>query len=146
MAELVVTQVVQAPAAQVWDALTDWADHDRWMLLTRAEGGHAVGETIAAFTGVGRLGLLDTMTITVWEPPRRAVVRHTGRVVRGSGAFEVEPLGERRSRVVWSEWVALPFGPLGRLGWPAVRVLLRAGVGLSLRRLARLVENDGAPR
>ena len=37
------------------------------------------------------------MTITVWEPPRRAVVRHTGKVVRGSGAFEVEDLGPDRS-------------------------------------------------
>lgn len=141
MAELVVTQVVLAPAQEVWDVLTDWAVHDRWMLLTRAEGGHEVGDTVSAFTGVGRLGFLDTMTITVWEPPRRAVVRHTGRVVRGSGAFEVDQLGDRLSRVVWSEWVDLPFGRLGRLAWPVARLLVRAGVGLSLRRLARYVES-----
>jgi hypothetical protein len=84
------------------------------------------------------------MTITVWEPPRRAVVRHTGKVVRGAGAFEVEPLGERRSRVVWSEWVDLPFGALGRLGWPAAKVLVRAGLRMSLRRLARFVESGRA--
>ena len=59
--------------------LTDWDVHDRWMLLTRAEGGRAEGETISAFTGVGPVGFLDTMMITVWEPPPRAVVRHTGR-------------------------------------------------------------------
>ncbi|MGH8892150.1 MAG: SRPBCC family protein, partial [Actinomycetes bacterium] len=125
MAELVVTQVVAAPAEEVWDVLTDWDVHHRWMLLTRAEGGHAAGESVSAFTGVGRLGFLDTMTITVWEPPRRAVVRHTGRVVRGAGAFEVQPLGERRARVVWSEWIDLPFGLVGRLGWPAARLLVR---------------------
>jgi carbon monoxide dehydrogenase subunit G len=139
VAELVVTRVVAAPAQAVWDAMTDWAAHDRWMLFTRAEGGAAVGESIEAFTGVGRVGFLDTMRITVWEPPRRAVVRHTGKVVRGSGAFEVEPLGPSRSRVVWSEWVVLPFGVLGRLGWPLVRTVVRAGVAVSLRRLERYV-------
>lgn len=141
MAELVVTQVVAAPAKQVWDVLTDWDVHDRWMLFTHAEGGRAEGETISAFTGIGRLGFLDTMTITVWEPPHRAVVRHTGKVVRGSGAFEVEELGDRRSRVVWSEWVDLPFGVVGRIGWPVAGFFLRAGVQFSLRRLARFVES-----
>jgi uncharacterized protein YndB with AHSA1/START domain len=140
VAELVVTQDVAAPAQQVWDVLTDWDVHDRWMLLTHAEGGRAEGETVSAFTGVGRFGFLDTMTITLWDPPRRAVVRHTGKVVRGSGAFEVEPLTPGRARVVWSEWVDLPLGRLGRLGWPVARPLLRAGVQLSLRRLARYVE------
>lgn len=141
MAELVISQVVAAPAEQVWDVLTDWDVHDRWMLLTRAEGGQAVGESLTAFTGVGRLGFTDTMTITVWEPPRRAVVRHTGRVVRGSGAFEVERLGDRRSRVVWSEWVELPFGALGRVAWPVVRLVVGTAVRVSLRRFARYVES-----
>ena len=139
MAELVVTQVVPAPAEQVWDALTDWPAHDRWMLLTRAEGDRSEGGSIRAFTGVGPVGFVDTMTITLWEPPRRAVVRHTGRVVRGSGSFEVEALGESRSRVVWSEWVQLPFGLLGRIAWPVARVVLRALVQASLRRLSRYV-------
>ena len=146
MATLVVTREVAAPAQQVWDVLTDWSVHDRWMLLTRAEGGSAAGETVTAFTGLGRVGFLDTMTITVWEPPRRAVVRHTGRVVRGSGSFEVEPLGEGRSRVVWSEWVQLPFGPFGRLAWPVARVVVRAAVAYSLGRLARHVELGRSPR
>jgi hypothetical protein len=141
VAELVVRTTVEAPQEQVWAALTDWELHDRWMLLTRASGGQGEGAEIEAFTGVGRIGFLDTMRITSWEPPERAVVRHTGRVVRGSGAFEVRSLGPRRSEIVWSEWVLLPFGVLGRLGWPVARVLLRAGVSFSLRRLARLVES-----
>jgi hypothetical protein len=68
------------------------------------------------------------------------VVRHTGRVERGSGAFEVEALAAGRSRVVWSEWIELPLGLLGRLGWPLVRPVLRQLVQVSLRRLARQVE------
>jgi uncharacterized protein YndB with AHSA1/START domain len=140
MAELVVTQDVNAPADRVWAVLVDWDLHGEWMLLTRATGGAAVGEPIEAFTGVGRVGFLDRMTIVVWEPPHRAVVRHTGRVVRGSGAFEVRELSPARSQVVWSEWVDLPLGALGRAAWPLVRLLVRAGVSFSLRRLARYVE------
>lgn len=143
MAELVVTADVRAPAQALWDVLTDWDLHDRWMLLTSASGGRAEGASIAAFTGVGRLGISDPMTIVVWEPPRRCVVRHTGRIVRGSGAFEVQDLGPERSRVVWSEWLDLPLGIVGRLGWLVVRPLTRLGVAASLRRLARLVEAGG---
>lgn len=146
MAELVVTEVVEAPAKQTWDALTDWSAHHEWMLLTKARGGHGEGETIEAFTGVGPVGFLDPMTITAWEPPHRAVVRHTGKVVRGSGSFEVQPLGERRCRVVWSEWVQVPFGLLGRLAWPLVSRGVRAGVRFSLRRLATRVERGAAGR
>ena len=140
MAELVVTDEVHAPAQAVWDVLTDWDLHDRWMLLTTASGGRAEGATIAAFTGVGRVGITDPMTIVVWEPPRRCVVRHTGRIVRGSGAFEVQDMGADRSRVVWSEWLDLPLGIVGRLGWLVVKPLTRLGVAKSLQRLARLVE------
>ena len=140
MAELVVVQEVAAPVERVWDVLTDWDVHDRWMLLTRAQGGKAEGATISAFTGIGRVGFLDTMVITVWEPPHRAVIRHTGKLVRGSGAFEVEAVRPGVSRVVWSEWVDLPFGVLGRLGWPLGRPVLRALIQYSLRRFARYVE------
>jgi hypothetical protein len=140
VAKLVITQNVNAPAEKVWSHLVDWDLHGDWMFLTRASGGTAVGESIEAFTGIGRLGFLDRMTILVWEPPRRAVVRHTGSVVRGSGAFEVREQTAQRSQVVWSEWIDLPFGVLGRIGWPIVRPLIRAGVSFSLRRFARLVE------
>jgi carbon monoxide dehydrogenase subunit G len=142
VAELVVTAEVRAPAQAVWDLLTDWEQHDRWMMLTRASGGRAEGASIQAFTGIGRLGINDAMTVVVWEPPRRCVVRHTGRVVRGSGAFEVAELGPGRSRIVWSEWLDLPLGLVGRVGWLVVRPLARLGVARSLRRLARLVEAD----
>jgi uncharacterized protein YndB with AHSA1/START domain len=137
VAELVASADVAAAPERVWAALTDWSAHDRWMVLTRAHGGQGQGATIEAFTGVGRVGLRDPMTVLVWEPPERCVVRHTGRVVRGSGAFEVAPLPGGGSRVTWSEWLELPLGRLGRLGWPLVRPLARAGLAWSLRRLGR---------
>ena len=134
VAELVVTQAVAAASRPVWDALTDWDVHHRWMLFTRAEGGHAEGESLAAFTGVGQVGFLDTMVITVWEPPRprgRPAHRHGGarlRRVRGRGRSRRAGRGSSGRSGSTCRWVSL-----GRLGWPLVRLPLRRFVQLSLK-------------
>jgi Polyketide cyclase / dehydrase and lipid transport len=151
-AEIVVDVLVDAPPAAVWAAITDWDRQSEWMLGTtvRARGrggdgrGHGVGAGVEAFTGVGRLGFLDTMVITLWDPPWRCEVLHTGRVVRGTGVFEVLALPDDRSRLVWSEQLLLPLGRVGRLGFPVVAPALRAGVAASLRKLARAVEAEHA--
>lgn len=144
MAELVLTVDVDAPPAAVFAAATDWAGQGEWMLGTQVwpthQGGVGVGARFTAFTGVGRLGFLDPMEITVWDPPRRCLVRHLGPVVRGAGAFEVEELPDGRSRFVWSEWLEPPLGLLGQLGWLLLRPAAAAGVGRSLRRFAGWVE------
>jgi hypothetical protein len=101
--------------------------------------GRGVGARIEAYTGRRPLGFLDTMEITLWQPPRACHVVHTGRVVRGTGAFEVEPRGDARSRFHWREDLDLPLGRLGRLGWPLVRPFFSYGVKTSLRRFARHV-------
>lgn len=138
--------VVGAPPAALWAAVTDWERQSEWMLGTRvrvvdgpAEG---VGARLEAFTGVGPAGFVDSMVVTEWDPPRRATVRHTGRVVRGSGLFEVFALPGGRSRFVWSEDLELPLGLLGRLGFPVVRPVFLAGVRASLARLAEAVEAE----
>ena len=76
------------------------------------------------------------MLITSWEPPFRVDVRHTGRVVRGTGTFEVRPRGESASTFVWTEQLDLPLGRLGAVGWPLVRPVMVAGVRRSLKRFA----------
>ena len=143
-ATLVLRTDVDAPVEQTWAGAVDWAGQGEWMLGTRvwptAQDGQGVGGGIAAFTGLGRLGFLDSMVITRWEPPRSCHVLHTGRVVRGTGAFDVEPRGDGTSTFVWREDLELPLGVLGRLGWPLVRPLFAFGVRLSLRRFARWVE------
>jgi hypothetical protein len=148
VAELVVTVDVTAPVEAVWDELVNWDGHDRWMLLTRMtspEGAAAgVGSSFVARTGIGPLGFSDSMTITQWDPPNRCVVDHTGWLVRGSGAFAVEPLPDRRSRIVWTEWLRIPFGPLGQLAWLAGRPLGGIFLRISLTRMARIVERRHA--
>jgi carbon monoxide dehydrogenase subunit G len=134
---------VDAPPDQVWAALTDWTAQGRWILATdvRAVVGPArgVGGRLVAITGLPlggrRLGVVDTMEITRWEPPTRLDVLHTGRVVRGTGIFEIQPRGSGCT-FTWSERVDLPLGALGRLGWPVTEPVVRAGYRHSLRRFA----------
>lgn len=150
MTEIELRVDVDAPAGAVWDAAVDWDTQGDWMLGTRvagtAQGGRGVGGGIEAFTGLGPLGVLDTMVITEWDPPRRCAVRHTGRVVRGGGVFEVVALGPGRSRFVWSEQLELPLGLVGRAGFALLRPLFVAGVRLSLRRFAEQVAARHAGR
>ena len=71
--------IVDAPPEVVFAALTDWETQGQWMLGTRvwSEGpASGVGARINAFTGAGRVGFLDTMEITEWEPPRLVRVLH----------------------------------------------------------------------
>ena len=135
---------VDAPVEQTWRAAVDWDSQGDWMLGTRVrgtrQGGVGVGAALEAFTGIGRVGFLDTMEITAWEPPHRCEVLHTGRLVRGSGLFSVEERPGGRSRFVWEESLELPLGLIGRLGWPLVRPAFLAGLWVSLRRFARSVE------
>lgn len=132
-----VDRVVAAPAERAWQVVTDWERQGDWIPATRVRSvdGDRVGGRIEAWTGLGPVGFLDTMTITVWDPPWRCEVVRTGRVVRGTGVFAVEPLAGGRSRVVWEEHVDLPLGGVGRLAWPLVRPIARAGLGYALRRL-----------
>jgi hypothetical protein len=141
---------VDASKQRVWDALVAWETQDEWMMATKVivpDGAprEGVGAKIEAFTGMvpGRrwVGFLDTMTVTLWEPPHRCDVIHTGRVVRGTGTFEVVADSPEQSTFIWREELDLPFGFLGRAAWPIVKPLMRQGVLVSLRRFARYAES-----
>ena len=140
MPRLALSIDVDAPAEATWDAAVDWARQGEWMLGTRvtptAGNGVGVGGRLEAFTGIGPIGIVDPMEITLWQPPRACHVVHLGRVVRGTGAFEVEPRGDARSRFHWREDLELPWGVLGRLGWLLVRPLFALALAVSLRRFA----------
>jgi carbon monoxide dehydrogenase subunit G len=150
--EITVSVDVDAPVETVWAEVTDWESQGEWMLGTQVRvvrgDGASVGSELAATTGVGPLAVTDTMEIAGWDPPHRATVRHTGRIVRGSGVFTVVerpgPDGRDASTLQWSEYVDLPLGPLGALGWPLVRPGFAWGLQRSLDALARRCERRPA--
>jgi hypothetical protein len=131
---------VGAPAQRVWDVLVDWPRHAEWVPFTSADGGAAEGESVEARTGIGPASFLDTMVIDDWTPPNRVGVRHTGRLIRGEGRFDLVDLPGGRCRVTWSELIDLPLGPAGRVAWIAVGPLARLMLHTALRRLAKLFE------
>lgn len=145
MTDFVFSVDVAAPAGTTWLALTDWSRQHEWMLVTQVQvidgDGRSVGSRLAAFTGLGGVGFTDTMEITTWEPPVRCTVRHEGKLVRGTGAFHVHAKGPQDSTFVWSESLRLPFGLLGRLGWPVAKPVFSMGARHSLRQFARFAEN-----
>ncbi|HEV2639151.1 MAG TPA: SRPBCC family protein [Actinocrinis sp.] len=134
---------IMAPAQAVWEATTDWERQSAWMLGTRVRGteanGQGVGGGIEAWTGVGPLGFLDTMVITEWDPPHRCAVKHTGRLIKGTGAFEVTEHKDGGCILSWSEDLTLPLGALGRLGWPVAKPFTKFGLERSLAKLKAAV-------
>ena len=133
---------VAAPVEVAWAALTDWRGQAGWMVLTTVtaeEGGHRAGERLDAFTRIGGIGFHDPMEVTRWDPPRRVEVAHLGRVVRGTGVFEVRP-APGGAWLVWVEDLDLPLGWPGRIGFTLVRPAFQLMLRRSLRRLASQVE------
>lgn len=141
---------VAAPVEDVFAAMVDLASQDRWILATRlfAVEGEVdvpeVGSKIAALTGFAGLGVLDTMTVTVYDAPRRWETEHTGNAFKGTGIFSVDPV-PAGSTVTWAEVIDLPLGILGRLGWPLARPVVRWALAASLRRLAKGVLDGTLP-
>ena len=147
MPELTERVDVDAPPERAWAVLTDWENQGEWMVATdvRTVDGTAqrLHGRLAARTGLplpgGRhVGILDTMIITKWEPPRLVEVQHTGRLIRGPGIFEIEPRGEH-STFVWTERLVLPWGLLGlvaQAGFVLVRPFVVWGIRRSLTRFA----------
>ena len=132
--EITARVLVAAEPAELWRLAMDWPRQGDWMLATQVFGGEGVGATVTARTGLGPVGFTDTMVITEWFPPRRCVVRHTGRLVRGTGVFEVVRKGPM-SEFAWTERLRFPFPVPARLvSGPGRWVMDRA-----LRRLRRLV-------
>jgi len=139
---------VRATPGRVWQVAMDWSRQGEWIPATRVHGGTGVGAQVVARTALGPVGFTDTMIITEWDPPRRCVVRHTGKVVRGSGIFEVIPHGEL-TEFRWTELVELPL-PAALQRGPALRAtqfltrraagpLTRRALQYALARFARLV-------
>ena len=144
---LAVDLPIAAPASKVWEAIADWQGQSNWMLQTKvfltSKESTGVGVTIEAFTGplyrfyprFAWCGVLDLMRVTKWEPPLRCDVIHYGKIIKGTGAFEVEAVDAQNAIFHWSEEIEAP-----RLVFLLIKPFILAGVKISLARFRRLLE------
>ena len=137
--EIAARVTVAAEPAATWRVAVDWPRQREWIWATRVSGGHGTGAEVTGRTGIGPIGFTDPMVITEWDPPRRCVLARTGRVVRGTGIFEVAPHGPG-SQFRWVEHLQLPVPPaVGRLAGPVITPVAEWALRSSLRRFARLL-------
>lgn len=141
---LSISLTVPAPVDDVWKKIADWKSQGDWMLQTRvwvtSDQVEGVGTSIAAFTGpfykiyprFKFFGLLDLMTVTLWNPPLRCDVDHVGKVLKGSGSFQLQESGSNQTRFDWSETIVAP-----RAIFALIAPFLYIGVHISLARFAR---------
>ena len=136
--------------ASAFAAMADIRAQEKWIFATTMYAVESsasppqVGARIAAFTGLWSIGFLDTMTVTEYDPPRRWVMDKDGALLHGVGIMEVRPLADG-CRVSWVNELDLPFGVLGRLGWPVARPIARFALTAALRRMGRLLERGVLP-
>jgi hypothetical protein len=146
LSHLELTIKIDRSVKDVWDCLVDWKSQGDWMLQTKVWSELDQGQTlkngkgvlIFAFTGLFpnlypkiRLGILDTMEITKFKPPVLCEVVHIGRIIRGTGKFE---LSKSKNKTVFNWQEDLVAHPVFLL---ILKPLLLIGVRLSLRRFAR---------
>lgn len=128
--------VIKAPIENVWAALADWESQGDWMLQTTVEVTsqirEGVGTSISAFTGIGKLGVMDHMVVTSWQPPHICDVLHTGKIIKGTGRFELVVIDTETTRFDWSEEIVAP-----RALFLLIAPGLYAGVRISLTNLSR---------
>ena len=144
---LAISLLIKAPAQKVWNSIADWESQGEWMLQTKvirtSEIAEGVGVKIEAFTGplyrlyprFKFLGLLDLMEVTQWDPPHRCDVLHYGKILKGSGTFELVALDSENTTFHWSEEVIAPW-----ILFILAKPFLWLGVKISLARFARLLE------
>lgn len=132
--------VINAPIEKVWQSLGQWEKQGEWMLLTKVEVTskirEGVGTSIAAFTGLGKIGLMDHMSVTAWQPPYICDVVHTGRIIKGTGRFELSKIDAFSTRFDWSEEIQAP-----RAIFLLIAPGLYAGVRISLMAFRRQLQS-----
>ena len=145
MARIEASTHIEATPSRVWEVLTDWERQPQWMADARSvevvsADREGVDVVVRCRTDIAAgFVVTDDMVTTSWVPERIIAVRHLRRLIRGIGAFELEPTGEG-TYFTWWEEVEAPFGSLGDaltdvLVVPFVRRTFRASLA-NLKRLA----------
>ena len=152
---LALTVEINQPIKIVWQHLVDWRSQSDWMLQTKVWSEldqdrtikNGKGVLIFAFTGLFpklypklKLGVLDTMEVVNWHPPYKCDVLHIGRIIRGTGSFElVRNSASKKGGTTfhWSEEIIAP-----AIFIAILKPFILLGVRISLRRFTRLVERS----
>lgn len=139
---------IKAPIEKVWAAIADWESQGDWMLQTRvwvtSDIRSGVGTSISALTGPlvksgFKFGLLDKMVVTNWQPPYLCEVDHVGKVIKGTGKFELTDLSSEQEAVInfdWSETIKAP-----KVVFLLIYLPTYLGVRISLLRFRRSLTN-----
>lgn len=139
---------IKAPIDKVWAAIADWESQGNWMLQTRvwvtSEIRSGVGTSISALTGPlvksgFKFGLLDKMVVTNWQPPYLCEVDHVGKIIKGTGKFELTDLSSEQAAVTnfdWSETIKAP-----KVVFILIYLPTYLGVRISLLRFRRSLTN-----
>ena len=139
---------IKAPIEKVWAAIADWESQGDWMLQTRvwvtSDIRAGVGTSISALTGPlvksgFKFGLLDKMVVTNWQPPYLCEVDHVGKVIKGTGKFELTDLSSEQEAVTnfdWSETINAP-----KVVFLLIYLPTYLGVRISLLRFRRSLTN-----
>jgi uncharacterized protein YndB with AHSA1/START domain len=148
MARIEATTHIEAPPHRVWAVLTDWEAQPRWMRDARSvtvlsphrEG---VDVTIRCMTDIAAgVVVTDDMVTTEWVEDEVLGVRHLGGLIRGVGAFELEPT-RQGTRFVWWEEVDPPLGALGEaVTGAAIVPMVERVFRASLADLKRVCETE----
>jgi uncharacterized membrane protein len=138
--------VVDAPIERVWQELADIEGQPRWMhdmkavrVLTR--GSIGVGSRAEADVRILGVQVLDPITITAFEPPRRFAIRHDGQF-SGEGLMELEGVDGSTTIVQWDETIVPPYLP--QLSSALLRPVLQRVFQADLERFRHLVETGSA--
>ena len=133
-----VEEVIQRPAPQVWEALTDWPNAHRWM--PGIESMSAEGETAEGTKLTFRARGADrSSTIAQCDLGRSIVLRSVQGGVTADYTYEVHELDEDSARVTLVANCQIT-GLWWSLVSPLLRVAVRLSDGKQLRLLKAMVE------
>ena len=122
---LAVEEEILRPAAEVWEALTDWENAYRWM--PGIEGMAADGETAAGTTLIFRArGAERSSAIVHCDAGKSIVLRSVQGGVTADFRYEVQDIDGRSTRVT-----LVADCQISGLGWRIVSPLLRIAIRLT---------------
>jgi hypothetical protein len=129
MSQLQLTIVIEASGPEVWAELSDLESHVEWMadavaLEFHSDQRRGEGTAFSCATKVGPFRTTDEMVVTRWEEGQLIEVAHRG-IFQGRGEFLVEPIEEKRTRIVWTEQLRFPLWLGGALGAALAGPILR---------------------